>query len=122
MHADRATFELNCRDSIETFGNVKQKYHVPGFFHASCRQPLVCGFSEQFAVRDCRPPGNRKWGGTKLKASAKLTTVPRRMNAAVGFLPVADPRKVISSEQIQNQESQTGIAHRNTSSFKGWIQ
>ena len=100
-------FEFNCSNSVETLGNVKHKYHVLGLVRASRQQPFVCGCSKQIAVRHRRTPRNGKWSGTKFTIPTKFPTFPRCMSTAIGFFPVADPRKILSNKKIQDQEAQT---------------
>ena len=115
-------FEFNCSNSVETLGNVKHKYHVLGLVRASRQQPFVCGCSKQIAVRHRRTPRNGKWSGTKFTIPTKFPTFPRCMSTAIGFFPVADPRKILSNKKIQDQEAQTWIADRNKGSLNCWIQ
>lgn len=44
------------------------------------------------------------------------------MNTIVRFLPIADPRIVISVEQIDDQQSHLWVAHGDKTSLVRWVQ
>src|SRR5882672_12902107 len=98
--------DVNGGDTFESLRYVQQNNHVSSSSDALRRKPYVGGFVEQLSLCDGLPSRDGKRSGAKLKPSTELATIPRYVSAAIGFFPVADPRKFKSIENIQNQQSQ----------------
>lgn len=117
MDKDGIAIDLNSGNALEVFRNLQHEDHVPRFPLALRRQPDVGGFAEQIAVRNGLPSRNGKWSRAELKSPAKLAAFPWRMNATVGFFPIAYPGIILPIKDVKNQQSEARIAHRNERVF-----
>src|SRR5437868_3241630 len=86
------------------------------------RQPAVCGTAKKAALGDALAAGDGERRRTELNAAAEGAIAPRRVLEAAGFLPVADPGKIGSPKNINDQQAEPRIARRGERVLQGGIE
>src|SRR5207248_1797568 len=86
------------------------------------RQPTIRGLFEEGPLINSFTTRNREWRGAEFDSSAECPPLPWRSYAIVAFLPVANPRKIGTPEDVDHHQTLLWIARADESNVQFWIE